>query len=161
MKKFKQIAQFGQKLMVLSDMDKALELIAQEAKTLLNANRCSIFIVDQEDKILWTKLSDGVGRIVVSLNTGIVGHTYQSQKPQIVNTPYTDDTFLQAIDKKSGYETKNIITVPIFDSKREVIGIIELLNKVKSDFDDNDLATLTFFANYVSGSLELILMNEK
>jgi len=160
MKKFKQIAQFGQKLMTLSDMDHALDLISEEAKTLLDADRCSIFIVDLEDKILWTKLSDGVGRIVVSLSTGIVGHTYQSQRPQIVNTPYSDDRFLQAIDKKSGYETKNIITVPIFDSKRDVIGIIELLNKVKSDFDESDLSALTFFANYVSGSLELILMNE-
>ncbi|MBU1993837.1 GAF domain-containing protein, partial [bacterium] len=67
---------------------------------------------------------------------------------------------LKTIDKKSGYVTKNIIAVPIFNSKREVMGIIQLLNKFRFDFDDADLETLTFFANYISGSLELVLMNE-
>ena len=161
MSKYKQIAEFGQKLMALEDMDDVLSLISQEAKALIDAQRCSIFIVDKDNQILWTKLSDGINRIVVSLNNGIVGDTYQKQKPQIVNSPYTDDRFLHSIDKKSGFETKNIITVPIFDSARNIIGIIELLNKSRFDFDEKDLSSLTFFANYVSGSLELILMGEK
>ena len=161
MRKFNQIAEFGQKLMSLEDMEKALELISTEAKKLLNADRCSIFIVDKEDMILWTKLSDGIGRIVIALDSGVVGDTYQTQKPQVVNAPYDDKRFLQNIDKKSGYKTKNIITVPIFDSKREVIGVIQLLNKSRFDFDDKDLESLTFFANYVSGSLELVLMGDK
>ena len=161
MKKFNQIAEFGQRLMSLPDMNKALDLISEEAKRLLNAQRCSIFIVDKEDMILWTKLSDGIGRIVVALDGGIVGDTYQTQKPQIVNNPYEDKRFAQNIDKKSGYKTKNIITVPIFDSKREIIGIIELLNKERFDFDEKDLEVITFFANYVSGSLELVLMGDE
>ncbi len=159
MSKVKQIAQFGQELMALENIDNVLELISNEAKKLLNTQRCSIFIVDKEDEILWTTLSDGVGRIVVSLNSGIVGDTYQKQEAQIVNSPYDDERFLSTIDEKSGYITKNIITVPIFDSQREVIGIIELLNKSRFSFDEKDLTTLTFFANYVSGSLELALMN--
>ncbi len=161
MKKVQQIAEFGQKLMALGDVENILELISSEAKRLINAQRCSIFIVDKEDQLLWTKLSDGVGRIVVSLDAGIVGDTYKKAKPQLVNAPYDDARFLPHIDQKSGYVTKNIITVPVFNSKREVMGIIELLNKLKYDFDADDLETLTFFANYVSGSLELVLMSEK
>ena len=160
-KKFNQIAEFGQKLMMLEDIENSLELISDEAKNLVDAQRCSIFIVDQEDMMLWTKLSDGIGRIVISLDAGIVGDTYQRKEAQIVNSPYSDDRFLPGIDKKSGYITKNMITVPIFDSKREIIGIIQLLNKSRFDFDEKDLETLTFFANYVSGSLELALMGSK
>ncbi len=160
MSKLKQIAQFGQELMALDTMDNVLELVSSEAKKLLNTERCSIFIVDKEDKMLWTKLSDGIGRIVISLDSGIVGDTYQKQTAQIVNNPYEDKRFLPNIDKKSGFTTKNIITVPIFDSKREIIGIIQLLNKSRFDFDEKDLETLTFFANYVSGSLELALMSD-
>ena len=161
MSKINQIAKFGQELMALDNMDNVLELIGSEAKKLLNTERCSIFIVDKDDEILWTKLSDGIGRIVLSLDSGIVGDTYQKQEPQIVNTPYEDVRFLSHIDKKSGFKTKNIITVPIFNSKREVIGIIQLLNKSRFDFDETDLETLTFFANYVSGAIELVLMSEK
>jgi len=68
---------------------------------------------------------------------------------------------LPNIDKKSGYTTKNMITVPIFDSKRNVMGVMQLLNKKRFDFDSEDLELLTFFANYVSGSLELVILSEK
>jgi len=161
MKKFNQIATFGKKLMTIESMESVLELIADEAKSLVGAQRCSIFIVDEEDKILWTKLSDGIGRIVIGLDSGIVGATYYEKKPQVVNQPYDDERFLSSIDKKSGFKTKNIITVPIFNSKRDVMGIIQLLNKSRFDFDDADLELLTFFANYVSGSLELAILSEK
>jgi len=161
MKKFNQIAEFGKKLMAMDAMENVLELISQEAKSLVDADRCSIFIVDNEDKILWTKLSDGIGRIVIGLDSGIVGKTYKTKQPQIVNNPYEDEHFLPNIDKKSGYTTKNMITVPIFDSKRNVMGVMQLLNKKRFDFDSQDLELLTFFANYVSGSLELVMLSEK
>ena len=161
MKKFNQIAEFGKKLMSMDDMENVLELISEEAKSLVDAERCSIFIVDYEDKILWTKLSDGIGRIVIGLDSGVVGMTYKTKKPQIVNNPYEDEHFLPNIDKKSGYTTKNMITVPIFDSKRNVMGIMQLLNKKRFDFGNEDLELLTFFANYVSGSLELVILSEK
>jgi len=161
MKRFNEIADFGKELMALEEMENVLDLIASKAKELVNADRCSIFIVDNEDQMLWTKHSDGIGRIVISLKSGIVGDTYLTKEPQIVNNPYEDSRFLPNIDKKSGYKTKNIITVPIFNSKRDVMGIIQLLNKSRGDFLEQDLETLTFFANYVSGSLELVLMQEK
>jgi len=161
MRKTAQIAEFGQKLMAMGRVDGALDLIAEEAKELLNADRCSIFIVDKEDKMLWTKVANGIGRIVICLDSGIVGDTYMKKESQLVNNPYDDDRFLPNIDKKSGYITRNMITTPIYNSKREIIGIIQLLNKSRGDFNEDDLADLAFLANYVSGSLELILMSEK
>ena len=161
MKKYNQIAEFGKKLIAVTKVESILEAVAQEAKYLVGADRCSIFIVDSEDKILWTKHSDGIGRIVLGLDTGIVGATYYTKEPQIVNKPYEDERFLANIDKKSGYITKNMITIPIFNSKREVMGIIQLLNKNMSEFNDGDLELLIFFANYVSGSLELALLSQE
>jgi len=161
MNKFNQIAEFGKRLMSVDDMEKVSELIADEAKSLVDADRCSIFIVDNEDKILWTKLSDGIGRIVIGLDSGIVGNVYKTKQAEVVNNPYDDEKFLPNIDKKSGYTTKNMIVVPIFDSKRNVMGVLQLLNKSRFDFNQEDLDLLTFFANYVSGSLELVILNEK
>jgi len=155
---FNEIADFGKKLASLDKMENALSLIADEAKRLSNAERCSIFIVDNEDNMLWTKLSNGIGRIVIALDAGIVGDTYMKKEAQIVNNPYEDPRFLPGIDKKSGFTTQNMLTVPIFNSKREVMGVMQLLNKLPSDFDEQDLDVLTFLANYISGSLELVLM---
>jgi len=160
MGKSTQIAEFGKKLMAMGKVDNALELISKEAKELLRAQRCSIFIVDEQDEILWTKLSDGIGRIVISLDSGIAGETYKQKAPQIVNDPYKNKHFLKSIDQKSGFVTKNIITTPIYSSRRDIIGVIQLLNKSRGEFDEKDLEDLAFFANYISGTLELILMQQ-
>ena len=155
-----QITEFGIELMTLSDTQNVLELISTKAKDLLNTQRCSIFVVDEDDRVLWTKLSDGIEMIVIPLDSGVVGETYESKKPQLVNEPYSHPKFMQNIDEKRGFVTKNIITMPIFDSQQKVIAIIQLLNKLDSDFNENDLETLTFFSNFVSGSLELSLMSD-
>jgi GAF domain-containing protein len=157
MKQLGRIAEFGKKLMATDDMHNVIALISDEAKELVGAQRCSMFIVDNDDEMLWTTHSDGMGKIIVALDSGIVGATYKSKTPQVVNRSYEDERFLPNIDKKSGYVTKNMITIPVFDSKRAVVGIIQLLNK-EIDFSEEDVQTLTFFANYISGSLELALI---
>lgn len=156
-----QVAQFAKKLIEEQEFGNTLELIAAEAKDLLQCERCSIFLIDFESNMLWTKHSDGIGRIAISIDSGIVGYTYKTKTPQIVNNPYENPNFMPNIDKKSGFTTKNIITTLIFDSNREVIGILQLLNKADGDFDAEDLKVLNFFANYISGTLELALLEEK
>ena len=152
---YKKIAEFAKQLMADTSLDNALLLIADQAKDLINADRCSIFMYDNEADMLWTKLSDGIGRIAIATESGIAGDTFTKGEPQVVNEPYKDSRFLDNIDKKSGYETRNMITVPIFDSQRKVIGLFQLLNKEEGDFEEDDLKVLTFFANYISGTLEL------
>jgi GAF domain-containing protein len=111
--------------------------------------------------MLWTKLSDGIGRIAVGLDSGIVGDTVRTKAVRLVNNPYEDAHFLAKIDEKSGFITRNILAVPIFNSRQEVIGVIQLLNKYSGEFNDKDEGIMSFFANYISGTLELALLMEK
>ncbi len=157
---YKRIADFGKKLAQLDHLEAALPTIAEEAKSIVNAERCSIFILDYSSNMLWTKLSDGIGRIAIGLDAGIVGDTVHTKKGQIVNNPYEDSRFLAKIDEKSGFVTRNILAIPIFNSRQEVIGVIQLLNKYHADFNDADEGIMSFFANYISGTLELALLIE-
>ena len=158
---YKRISDFGKKLTSLDRIEDSLPIISEEAKAIVNAERCSIFMVDAKEKMLWTKLSDGIGRIAIAIDSGIVGDTVQTKTAQIVNSPYEDDRFLSKIDQKSGFVTRNILAIPIFNSRQEVIGIIQLLNKYNGDFDEKDEWIMSFFANYISGTLELALLMEK
>ncbi|MFA5216247.1 GAF domain-containing protein [Sulfuricurvum sp.] len=157
---YKRIANFGKKLAQLDHLETALPTIAEEAKAIVNAERCSIFILDHSSNMLWTKLSDGIGRIAIGLDSGIVGDTVHTKKGQIVNSPYEDSRFLAKIDEKSGFVTRNILAIPIFNSRQEVIGVIQLLNKYHADFNEADEGIMSFFANYISGTLELALLIE-
>ncbi|HLD22817.1 MAG TPA: GAF domain-containing protein [Sulfuricurvum sp.] len=158
---YKRIADFGKKLTALDRIEEALPTISEEAKAIVNAERCSIFMVDTQGEMLWTKLSDGIGRIAIGIDSGIVGDTVHKKTAQLVNNPYEDSRFLAKIDEKSGFVTRNILAIPIFNSRQEVIGVIQLLNKYHGDFDEKDEGIMSFFANYVSGTLELALLLEK
>jgi GAF domain-containing protein len=158
---YRRIAEFGKKLIICDDIESTLPAISEEAKAIINVERCSIFMVDRTTNMVWTKLSDGVGRIALGLDSGIVGKCATSEKPQISNNPYEDSRFLPKIDEKSGFVTRNILAVPIFNSKQAVIGVIQLLNKYNGDFSERDEGIMEFFANYISGTLELALLMEE
>jgi GAF domain-containing protein len=157
---YQRIAEFGKKLAHFTNINDTLPAIAEEAKAIINTERCSIFIVDHINNMLWTKLSDGIGRIAIDMSSGIVGVTATTEQPVIVNNPYEDERFLSKIDEKSGFVTRNILTVPIFNSKQNVVGVIQLLNKYNADFTEGDEGIMGFFANYISGTLELALLIE-
>lgn len=155
---YQRIASFAKQLAGVDSVEETLPSIAEEAKAIVNAERCSIFIAEHEGGILWTKLADGIGRIAIGINSGIVGDTVTTKKSQIVNNPYEDSRFLSKIDEKSGFVTRNILAVPIFNSRQDVIGVIQLLNKYNGDFTDADEGIISFLANYISGTLELALI---
>lgn len=156
---YKKLADFGRNLLSKTSLVDGLPLISKYAKEVIGADRCSIFINDLEKNELWTTLADGVEKIVVPRDRGIVGHTLKAKKPVVANDAYSDPNFLSDVDKETGYSTKNLITAPVFNSKREIIGILQLLNK-EGGFDNEDVKFMIFFAHYISGFLELVSLYE-
>jgi len=154
------LSNFGQELLYKTSLLDGLPLISKYAKDVIGAERCSIFINDVNKNELWTTLADGVDKIVIPKNEGIVGQTIREARSILSNEAYLDKCFMPDIDKDTGYITKNIITAPIFNSDREVVGVLELLNK-RDGFDEDDMKFMKFFAHYISGFLELVLITEK
>lgn len=148
------LTQFGQELLTKKSLVEGLPFISKYAKEVIGAERCSVFVYNMDDHTLWTTLADGIDRIVIPAEKGIVGHTFISGEPTIVFDTKLDTLFHADIDEKSGYTTKNLITAPIFNSERKVIGVLQLLNK-EAGFDEKDIKFMTFFAHYVSGFIEL------
>ncbi len=152
--KYSKIANFGLTLLSKKSLSEGLPHISAHAKDVIGAERCSVFIYSSKEHILWTTIADGIDKITISADKGIVGHTLKSKVPVIVIDAQRDPMFHSEIDEKSGYKTKNMITAPIFDSERNVIGVMQLLNK-DAGFDEEDIKFMTFFAHYVSGFIEL------
>lgn len=155
--RYQTLAQFGKDLLEKRSLEEGLPMIADYAKDIIGAQRCSIFMYDAKMQEFWTTLSDGVEKIVIPSDKGIVGCTFKEKKPIVANDAYTHSSFLPNVDKETGYVTQNIITAPVFSSKREVLGVLELLNK-EDGFDEKDVKFMIFFAHYVSGFLELIYL---
>jgi len=153
------LAEFGRSLLMKPSLEEGLPMISEYAKKLSGAERCSIFIYNPKIQMLWTTLADGIEKIMVHKEDGIVGHTVKEAKPILVNDPYEDERFLRMIDNKTGFVTKNIASIPIFDSNRHIIGVFQLLNK-PGGFSQEDAKFMIFFAHYISGYLELTILFE-
>jgi len=155
MSKYTKLAEFGKELLNKTSLTEGLPFISDSAKEITEADRCSIFIYNLEKNELWTTVADGVEKIIVDSAKGIVGYTIKTKEPVIENDAYSNPHFLPDIDEKTGYRTDNVATVPIFNSQREVLGVMQLLNK-KDGFDSADAKFMKFFAHYISGFLELV-----
>ena len=152
---YMKLAQFGRELLNVTSLEQGLPIISNYAKNIIQADRCSIFIYQSSKNIVWSTLSDGIEKITLNADKGIVGQTIQKKKSIIVNDTYNNPHFLKMIDHQSGYITSNIASVPIFNSTHHIIGVLQLLNKEEGDFSTDDSRFMTFFAHYISGYLEL------
>lgn len=151
------LADFGRALLKRPSIQDGLPMISEYAKEVSGAERCSIFIYNPKIQMLWTTLADGIEKIMVHKDDGIVGHTVKEGKPILVNNPYEDERFLATIDNKTGFVTENIASIPIFNSNRQIIGVFQLLNK-PGGFSTEDARFMIFFAHYISGYLELAML---
>ena len=153
-KQYEKLAHFGKELLDKTSLEEGLPLISNYAKEVIGAERCSIFIYDKQNSTLWTTLADEVEKITISAYEGVAGYTLKEKKPLVVNDVKEYPLFFADIDEETGYTTKNIITAPVFNSQREVIGVLELLNK-EGDFTAKDEGFMVFFSHYISGYIEL------
>ena len=148
------LANFGRELLDKNSLVEGLPLISKYAKDVIGAQRCSIFIYDDQKKEFWTTISDGVEKIIVAADKGLVGYTLKTKRPVVANDAYAHPQFLSDIDKGTGFTTSSVITAPIFSSTNEVVGVFELLNK-EDGFSNDDVKFMVFFAHYISGFIEL------
>lgn len=154
---YAKLADFGRALLNRPSLQEGLPMISEYAKQVSGAERCSIFIYNPSMQTLWTTIADGTEKIMVHKDDGIVGHTLKEGKPILVNEPYEDPRFLPTVDQKTGFVTRNIASIPIFGSNRQIIGVFQLLNK-PDGFSREDARFMIFFAHYISAYLELAIL---
>ncbi len=154
MNSYTKLATFGRELLKFNSIEQGIPLISSYAKELSGAKRCSIYIYNSKLNVLWTTISDGVDKIMLNSEEGIAGETVREAKPIIENDPYSNPNFNQKIDQRTGFVTKNIASIPVFDSSKKVIGVLQLLNK-DDDFTNEEIRFMVFFAHYISSYLEL------
>jgi signal transduction histidine kinase len=76
--------------------------------------------------------------------------------PDYPKSPY----FFGQVDEKSGYQTKNMLDVPIRTPDR-IIGVLCAVNKKEGAFDEDDLELLSAIASTVASPIENARINEE
>ncbi len=129
--KLQTLLEVGKQLGAEQNVDKLLDGILMAAKGVIDADRCSLFVVDRDKNELWTKIAQGMGtgEIRIPLGKGIAGECAATRKPINIPDVHQDPRFNPEVDKRTGYHTKCILTVPMLDAEGACAGVIQALNK--------------------------------
>lgn len=131
------------------DLEDTLLLVMDQARRLMHADRSTIFLYNKDTNELWTKVAKADGRTMVELripaNRGIVGFVASTGQVLNITDAYTDPRFDPSVDQKTGYRTRNILCMPVYNSSGELIGVTQLINKHKGSFINSDEEFLRAF----------------
>ena len=139
-----------------TNIDNLLQIIAEETKLALNADRCSVFLYDKDTNELWSKIALGIEaqEIRFSADKGLAGHVARTGETINIKDAYSDKRFNKSVDKKTGYRTKTILCMPIKNFNQEIIGVFQVLNKFDETFTIDDEDLLVAIASSAGISLE-------
>jgi HD-GYP domain-containing protein (c-di-GMP phosphodiesterase class II)/ribonuclease BN (tRNA processing enzyme) len=143
------------KLSSLKDYDEIIITLADMGKALTTADRCTVWIVSEDKKTIWTKVAHGIDPIEIPIESGIVGSSITDDENIIIDDVYQDDRFNASIDKKTGYKTKSMLVMPMRNSEFEIIGAFQVINNTRNKgiFDDRDMQRLMLSSTYTAETL--------
>ncbi|MCU0614111.1 MAG: GAF domain-containing protein [Desulfobacterales bacterium] len=149
----KKLFAIGNTFRMERNLEKLLPIIMKEISAFLDAERGTLFLMDWEKRQLWTKFAEGIGsdRIYIALKMGIVGSCVLTKK--IVNIAYAYDSanFNPEIDALTGYRTESVLSAPVFNRQKKIIGALEFLNKRAGVFTKEDEEKAKLAAENASG----------
>jgi HD-GYP domain-containing protein (c-di-GMP phosphodiesterase class II) len=162
--KLARVLDVAKALVAERDLDRLLKLIVQAAARVVEADRCSLFLVDKAKGELWSKIAQGVGtrEIRFPMGKGIAGTVAETNAAINIPEAYDDPRFNPEVDRETGYRTKSILCVPMRSLEGEVVGVLQALNKVSGEpFTDEDEELLSTLGGQAAVAVNNALVNQE
>ncbi|WP_082732425.1 ATP-binding protein [Tepidibacillus decaturensis] len=157
----------GKELSAEKDINKLLQQIMDSSMEMTSADAGTIYIVVNQDNLDWTTYErnskNQLLKFVLARNNslkvelesttspisknGISGYAVITGQSLRIDDAYdlpsdVEYQFNSGFDQVTGYRTKSILTVPMKDHRDRVLGVIQLINKMKANkvisFSDKD-----------------------
>ncbi len=163
LERYARLLHAGQIITSEMNVDALFGVIAGQLGNILNVERCSIFLIDENDQNLCPFVAADLDseQIRLSKDHGIAGWVFCNKTAQVVNNAYDDPRFCKDVDKKTGFRTVNLLCVPLLRHNRDCIGTMQVLNKREGDFTQEDVEIITYIASYVTVAIENSMLVEE
>ncbi len=142
-------------------LDRLLALVLDEAAKVAEADRCTLFLVDREAGELWSKVAHGTERLRVPLGAGIAGAVAATGLAIRIADAYADGRFNPDVDRATGYRTRTLLAVPMRNTRGEVVGVLEALNRRDGAFGADDEELLSALAGPAASAVENAVLNDE
>ncbi|MBI4765813.1 MAG: GAF domain-containing sensor histidine kinase [Deltaproteobacteria bacterium] len=135
--------------------------IAEKAAEAVKADCCSVFLYDPRTDELWTTVStDLTETIRIPVTSGLAGACFKSGEIINLEDAYLDPRFNPGPDSQTGYRTRSLLSLPLFNRERETIGLMQLLNKKEGSFTPQDISFLQAYGSQAAIFLEMARLQQ-
>lgn len=157
--KLEKILNFGEKVTTINNLNKLIDFIIEQASSILESERCSLMLLDEEKNELCIRGAIGLETDIIkksklSVGEGIAGIVAQEGKPVLVEIIDTDKRFHR--ESLPTYKTKSFLSVPIkLDHK--LIGVVNVTDKKSKDsnaYSEIDLKILLAIVRQAAVAIE-------
>ena len=138
-------------------LDELLATIISKTAAVLEAERATLFLYDPARDELWSKAADHleIKEIRFPVGQGIAGQVARTRAVENIPDAYADPRFNPAFDRRTGYRTRSILSMPLIGGNDELVGVIQVLNKKnQAGFDQEDEALLRGLTAHISVAIE-------
>jgi HD-GYP domain-containing protein (c-di-GMP phosphodiesterase class II) len=159
--KLQSIVEVAKALSAERHLDRLLGRVVDEAAKVAEADRCTLFVADRDRGELWSKVAHGAGEIRIPLGAGIAGAVAATGAPLRIDDAYAHPRFNAAVDQETGYRTRSVLAVPMRNTRGEVVGVLQALNRRDGAFTDEDEELLGALAGPAASAIENAVLNEE
>jgi GAF domain-containing protein len=154
----RRIIEITQALNSTLNLDELLQLIMSSASELLGAETSSLLLIDEEagDLVIHTATGASGAQVEqqhVPSGQGIAGWVLEKGEMTVVDDASKDDRFYKALDEASGFQTKNMLALPL-KVRDKTIGVVEVINKRDGSFTEQDQDLATALANQAAIAID-------
>lgn len=147
-------------LILKSDIDflEKIRAISDTIKSILKADRCTIFIHDPKTRTFWSAYIEGISYVELPDNSGIVHEIYEQNMAQIINNVQTNEDYNDIVEKNTGYVIHSMIAAPIINDRKKPIGVIQIINKLNDEqyFNESDKDIVTQLLHHINDYTECL-----
>lgn len=147
------------------DISEVRKRAIEAATTLLECEAGSLLFIDDESGGLYFDVALGDrGQIIKTIHLekgqGVAGWVAERNQPVIINDAQNDPRLFKDADKKSGFNTRNILCIPV-NTKTRIIGVLQAINKNRGNFTKADQDLLTGLSHQIAIAIENVRLYDE
>ncbi len=151
------LREVGNALGTTLELDDLLELILGRLTDLLEAERSTLYLLDEAAGDLVSRIVVGqeVRSIRIKIGHGIAGTVAKTGRPIRLQNAYSDSLFEPEWDLLTGFRTTSMLAAPLKNHAGRTIGVIQVLNKrTAMEFTAEDEAILAALSTQAAVAID-------
>jgi len=158
------LLQLQRDLALESNVDRVLGRIVDTAKTMLDCERATLYVIDNGKNELWSRVlkESELTEIRLPLDgRSLAAEVARAGRLLRIDAPYEDARFDPSVDARSGFRTRSMLVAPIDARDRRRMGVLQAVNDREGVFQEDDERLIQALAGSAGVALEYVQLSEE